>query len=68
MTYTTAEETAYPAPLIKLSFVDDRGQTVFLTDFATAGMTGTLYTTWFAIDGVEKLSAEEALTDWSVRP
>jgi len=53
----------YPQPVTLFRATDADGGTFYLCDFATAGMTGTVYRTWLPVTGVKGTGK----TVWSVR-
>lgn len=46
----TTSNTLYPQPALLVKAIDGKGNAVTLCDFASAGQTGTLYTTWLKRD------------------
>ncbi len=62
---------AYPAPLVALNVTDRTGNPVILCDFATAGATGTYYTTFFPSTDIPVLPISSVSREniiWNQRP
>ncbi len=55
-------------PWVLLKYVNDKGESVRLRDFATAGAYGTQYKTWLSIDGVKPLDFDRKRPVWANRP
>ena len=59
--------TDFPRPIVLYCIKAKNGSDVFLCDFATAGMTGTLYRTWLPIKGIEPPEYSEGKPVWAER-
>jgi uncharacterized protein len=70
MDYTVLENTdsLWPSPWLKLSFTDITGQPMIICDFASAGATGTSYTTWIPMrNSFEPVPFQYANPAWGKR-
>lgn len=61
------EYQGYPDPLVVLQATDASGTSVLLCDFATAGQSGTYYTTWFLNNQLETPSLQRGICPWNQR-
>jgi len=61
--YEALADNSYPKPWILFKFKDINGNDAYLSDFATAGMNGTSYSTWFEL----KNSPKQASPIWNSR-
>lgn len=59
--------TDYPHPLFVFSVRSKKGKEIFLCDFATAGMTGTLYRSWLPVTGLKPWKKQMGIPVWAVR-
>ncbi|MFC1509078.1 beta-L-arabinofuranosidase domain-containing protein [Candidatus Omnitrophota bacterium] len=60
------EVTDYPQPIVMCRAKTMHGNEVILCDFATAGMTGTLYRSWLPVQGIEALK-NKSIPVWAAR-
>jgi len=63
LTLSPVPVTVYPLPITLFRATTVDGRTLYLCDFATAGMTGTIYRSWLPVIGAR----EGGRTVWSVR-
>lgn len=59
--------TDYPRPISVYRINSKDGKEIVLCDFATAGMTGTLYRSWLPVEGVKPFTAESGEPVWTAR-
>lgn len=60
-------EDTYPERVLRLQTTDMEGNTIYLSDFATAGQSGTFYTTWFQNDQLEPEELRRNVCSWNQR-
>ena len=58
----------FPLPVGLYRIETDDGSEVFLCDFATAGMTGTLYRSWLTVKRLKPQKENTGKPVWAVRP
>lgn len=57
----------YPRSLLLYRVKSGSGSDYVLCDFATAGMTGTLYSSWLPVKGIQPFKAESKKPVWTAR-
>jgi len=58
----------FPQPMVLLTVKDSYGDELVLCDFATAGQSGTYYTTWFKTDQLQMPEFIKGECIWNQRP
>ena len=65
MTKTTLELIPeYPEPIVLYTIKTSGGDEIVLCDFATAGMSGTRYTTWIPATGIQSINYDDGAAKW----
>lgn len=68
LTLTPVEgEDTYPERVLRLQTTDMEGNIIYLSDFATAGQSGTFYTTWFKNNQLEPEELQRNVCSWNQR-
>lgn len=68
LTLTPVEgEDTYPERVLRLQTTDAQGNTIYLSDFATAGQSGTFYTTWFKNNQLKPEELQRNVCSWNQR-
>lgn len=64
--FERVDDDAYPEPVVRLRVTTDKGETLYLIDYMTAGMDNDWFTTWFDIPKLRGCTGEgESI--WNVR-